>query len=861
VFGTLRNQILAIVAGLGVLAPGPGAGQVPSEQRGALTGTVVDVGSGEPLPLARVTLLPAPTGVLPAAAGASGILTGSRTVLTDIDGLYRFPGIGAGTYRIHVRRIGYRPVSMDLTLEGAEGLTLSVGLAVAPIRLEPLTATSPPTDMFDQRPQSSGGQPTWDRVAQERWRQATFLETDVRMLSGEEAVEAITLGETDILRALQRLPGVSTRDDWTAGLWVRGAPPSQTRIYFDGLPLFNPVHAGGFASAIGADGVGGVFLHPGARSVQMGSGAAGVVDVTSRTAGGNGDVRGRASLTTSNVGLALDRRWLDGRLGTLVSARRSWLNRTRDLVRSPDGISPEIPNDYADVIARVDADLGGGRVIEASGIWERDWIDGALTGGPASNTSSWGTLAARTSFLTPLFGGIARQTLGFSRFDAAVRQIEPHAPLAAFDDFLPVQEPTDNEILYVSLAGEWTRYDENAIGPKWHVGYNLFRETVGYRGAPTAPYSVPTYLYTLDVEGEVLALNLWAERFFRPSDKLAIRLGVRFEIDAETASDLLDPERVVNDDPGQVLQNRLSPQISLRYSVTERLSVALANSNHFQYEQAVAPSGVDFGPALSVSPIWWLPPKSRTGLAARTELNTVGAEYWVNDEWLASANYFDRTTEGLAIPDPRPGSVDDDEFRVNGTNSAHGLELSLRRLAGPWTGSLGYTLSESTYEAVDVGLQFPSPADRRHVLDVTAMTKISEDIVQGTMRIGGTFSAASGAPFTRIHPGIYDCSNYEPGGFCIPIIPTTVEAQNAERSPWSSAFNVLIDWGRSFTHWDLAAHVQVQNLLNAPRAVTYAVDTQACRRLTMDSPACGPDQDRFLPGLRRHYELGVRLVF
>jgi hypothetical protein len=108
---------------------------------------------------------------------------------------------------------------------------------------------------------------------------------------------------------------------------------------------------------------------------------------------------------------------------------------------------------------------------------------------------------------------------------------------------------------------------------------------------------------------------------------------------------------------------------------------------------------------------------------------------------------------------------------------------------------------------------------------------------------------------------LYDCSQYVPGGHCEAIVATSVESPNAERSPWSSAFNVLIDWGKSFTKWDFAAHVQVQNLLNAPRAVTYAVDASSCRRLTVESPYCGPEQDGFLPGLRRHYELGVRLAF
>jgi hypothetical protein len=855
--GTNQIRQLVAVVGLGLIIPLQTRAQQSSDRRGALTGTVVDVATNKPLELARVTLVPVPAGALTPTVRESGFLLGSRTVLTDTGGVYRFPDISSGTYRLHIRRIGYRAASLDLELEGTEGLSLSVGLTVAPIRLEPLTAVSPPIDMYTEKPAERD--PTWDRVDRERWRQETFLETDVRMVAEEDVTEAITLGEEDILRALQRLPGISTRDDWTAGLWVRGAPSAHTRVYFDGLPLFNPVHAGGLLSAIGADGVGAVFLHPGVRSVEMGAGAAGVVDIKSRSAGGEGDLRGRARITSSNIGLALDKRWRDGTVGTLVAARRSWLNRTRDLVKTTEGVSPEIPNDYADGVARFDVDLGHGRGVEASGIWERDWIDGFLAGGPAANRSSWGTLAGRGTFHTPLFGGLVRQSVGVSWFGADVRQIGSHTPLEAFDS-LPVQEPTDNDVLYLSASGEWTRYDDNGVGPKWRLGYNLFRETVQYHGAPPRPYSIPTYLYTANVEGRVVAANIWGERYFRPSDKLSVRAGIRLEIDAEKASNLFEPD-ITRTNAGGFTEQDLAPQITIRYTPTDRLSVALATGTYFQYEQAIAPSGLSFGPQLSVSPVWWLPLHGTTRSAARTQMNTLGLEYWMGDEWLASANYFDRSTQGLAIADPGPGPIEDDAFLVTADNQANGIEFTLRRLVGRWTAAVAYTLAVSNYELAD-GRRFPAPSDRRHVIDASAMTRISDRIIAGTMRVGATFSAASGAPYTRLHPGVYDCSGYIPyGNACAPIVPTIVESPNAERSPWSSRFNVLIDWGRSFTQWDIAAHIQVQNLLNAPRAVTYAVDAQSCRRLAVDSPYCGPGQDRFLPGLRRHYELGLRLAF
>ena len=852
----LRNIVIAVAmcsSGIGVrAAAGMQQDPPPPEQvttAGALSGRVVAMGSNDPLGLASVTLLPQPAGVLPANILTSSFLAGSRTVLTDDLGSYRFPRITPGSYRLYVRRIGYRPAILDIDLEGSDGLQLSVGLTVAPIRLEPVTAITDPADQFSAD-DAARVAPVWDRVTRERWRQDTFLESDVRAISHDDVVEAITFGEIDIFRALQRLPGVSTRDDWTAELWVRGAPGSQTRTYFDGMPLYNPYHAGGLLSAINTDGLGAVFLHPGVRSVQMGGGAAAVVDMKSRPAAGLGEVHGRLNLLRSHVGAEVERRWLDGRVGTLVAVRRSWFGRTRDLVQTGAGVSPEIPTNYADAIGRVDIDLGNGRSLEFSGLWEHDWIDGFIAGGPAGNTASWGNAAGRGTAQVPAFGGSFRQTLGFSLFEASVRQIHPHLPLAAYDS-LPTQEPTDNEVSYVALTGVWARPDETALGAKWRAGYNLTHQRVKYLGAPPAPHSVQTYLFTADIDGSVTSLRLWGERVFRPSDRLAIKAGVRFEVDRQAITNLLDEDRVVLTD-GQI-----SPQLSLRYAATDRMNLTMAKGSHLQYEQAVAPSGLSFGPALTVAPLWILAPNTRS--AVKTEITTVGWEHWLTDEWLASANYYHRTTSGLAIPDPRPGTTDDDRFSVPAHNQAKGIELGVRRLAGRWTGSFGYTLSASDLHSD--GLKFPAPADRRHIVNANAMVRISDRVGQGSLRIGGTFTSMSGAPFTRIHPGWYDCSEYEPEGYCTAIVPNQIELPNAERSPWYTATNVLIEWSRSFRGWDLGAHAQVQNLLNAPLAVTYAVDDQGCRRRRTDSPFCGSAEDRFIPGLRRSYELGLKLAF
>jgi hypothetical protein len=142
-------------------------------------------------------------------------------------------------------------------------------------------------------------------IEAEELRQTRFLAGDARVLTQSDLTQAVTLDEGDLLRAIQRLPGVSTRDDYNAGLWTRGSPWGQTRVYFDGLPVFNPVHGFGLVSGVSPDIIGIATFYPGVRSASLGEGAAGVLDLTSRMAEGPGQ-RGLTELSVTNIRAALE---------------------------------------------------------------------------------------------------------------------------------------------------------------------------------------------------------------------------------------------------------------------------------------------------------------------------------------------------------------------------------------------------------------------------------------------------------------------------------------------------------------------------------------------------------------------------
>src|SRR5439155_3451307 len=128
---------------------------------------------------------------------------------------------GLVTALLHVRRLAYRPPSLEIDLRGDSPFRVSVGLVVVPIALEAVdvAGASPAPIAILRADADAAGRA---RLMAEEDRRGRFLASDTRALTGADLTEAVTLGETDLFRALQRLPGVATRDDFTAELWTRG---------------------------------------------------------------------------------------------------------------------------------------------------------------------------------------------------------------------------------------------------------------------------------------------------------------------------------------------------------------------------------------------------------------------------------------------------------------------------------------------------------------------------------------------------------------------------------------------------------------------------------------------------------------
>lgn len=808
---------LAVPVGAQTIPEGP-------DQQSRIVGRVMDAESGEPL------------------AGVTVRLEMMRTLLrlaprllavaeTDETGGYEFRGLRTGQYRVSAQRIGYARSAVEVELEAFSVARFSIGLREQALRLDPVVVKAIAPQPFsrttrDRSPDLSA------RRAVAKLRQEAFLPSDVRALTQADVVEAITLGETDVFRALQRVPGVTTRDDYTAVLWTRGAAWDQTRVYLDGMPLYNPTHSGWLFSAVNPDGLGAVYFQPGVRSAELGEGAAAVVDLRTREGGTEGRMAGSAEISMVSARLSLDGALLGDRVSWMVAGRRTFLDWVGGVLPFMDSTKVgRVPYDFSDVIARTDVRLPFDWSLQASGIAEQDRVRGDLPGMIVGNRAHWGNRAGSVALEGPVGGGLrARLSAVRTDFATTVRDARPLVSGASDDpewqQRLPALEAA------IRHEGFALRVEPEVVRARshWRLGVERQSDTVTYNGPLTllaellarkdSSMQVVPYLST----GRGTYTALWGETRIQPLVTLDLQAGARLEI-------------------GDFVKNggerRFSPRLSARWKPSPSLHLSAGWGRSYQYTQTISSIGGPLGPQLHVGGIWVL--ASGTYPAIRSDVATLGVERWIGADWLLAANVYDRSASGITLPDPDSGTVTKIREHVEGSNRAHGVELSARKLRGRVTGSLGYGYGRSSVEAKDQ--RFAAPSDVRHSFDATAAAQLGRPWM-----LGAAFTYASGVPYTRL---------------VIAEAKGHLEAPNAERTPAYASLDAQLAYARRIGRAEVVATLQVRNLLDRTNAVTYSGTEGWYECATGEGAECGVRRgaDRFDPGLPRLPMLGVRVTF
>ena len=638
-----------------LLAAMPLAAQTPGV---TLSGFVTDADNGESLPLASIVLAQVQLG---AASNSSGY--------------YAVKEVPAGTYEVVISYIGYKSWRDTLAFSDQD-VRLDVALQVESVDLEEIVIQAERSEELEQATQSS------------------FIALQVEPLQQMPAV-----GEADLLRSLQLLPGIQSASDISSGLYVRGGGPDQTAILLDHIPLYNPSHLFGFFSTFNPDAIKDVQLYKGAYPAAYGRTLGAVLDVSNRE-GNRQRFSGRGGIS-----LIASRLLAEGPVGQgswMMAGRRTYLEPVLSAVRSFD---IDIPLNYYfyDFNGKVNQRWGDD-TFTVSTYWGQDDLRVDIEDENESFVDiRWGNRA-----ITARWTRVFSPTL-FGHFMAAGSSYENILTFSFFDTPFGFT----NSIRDWSLKG-----DVDYFANRDHTLTLGFLATLFEFDYSQSFNQEEQSLYQKSVLASAYVQDEWQAG---PTTRL--RLGGRGTY--FSVGDRL----------------HFAPRLSLSRALSENIRVKAAAGMYRQYLQLITTetfSGGDF----------WVP-LDDTVEPGRSYQGVVGTEWNPSRRYQLSVEAYYTDLANLVVLDnavavDSEGTRSDDIFKSGGSGWASGVEVFLQRRTGALTGWIGYTLgwTRRTFSELNRGRAFPPKYDRRHDLSFVVSYNL------GKWRLGSNLVYATGQAFT-----------------------------------------------------------------------------------------------------------------
>jgi len=532
-------------------------------------------------------------------------------------------------------------------------------------------------------------------------------------ITGEALGKMPMFVEPDVLRAVQMLPGVEARSDYTAGFNVRGGENDQNLVLIDGFPIYNPYHLGGVFSTFIDPTVGRVDLLRGSLPSQYGGRLSSVLDVRSAEPVRE-DVHGTAELSlvsaTASAGSSFggDGSWM-------IAGRRTYADAVIGAVSRY-----EFPYHFQDFQAHVARGISHGVRLSTTVYHGLDHLGNSSD---EDGIAEWGNsvvgLALAKHFEAPRIGRLS--------FDS----------VTAEQRFSVTRFASNADVLDELLHASDQVTDNRVAGT---VGFHRPRlsQTYGYevswqRLAYEAVYDNASFVDFIPPDSIVQranALALFTDQVWHPSSRLIAQIGLRF------------------DHVPQARWSGLSPRFALKYFVDSNTAINLGGGTYAQWMHSL---GREEEP---IEPIqFWVASDSLRAVSRSRDV-VAGIEHWLSPRRFVHLEAFHKSYRDILRPNAfnDPGKHGDEFEPVSG--SSYGFDLLARQLSGTFSGWLAYTYAHSTRTASD-GAEFYPPQDRRHNLNLVSSWHLGSNV------LGAHLALASGLPTTPI-VGEYSRYHYTP---------------------------------------------------------------------------------------------------
>ena len=587
--------------------------------------------------------------------------------------------------------------------------------------------------------------------------------------------------EADVLRSLQLMPGVEARNDFTAGMNVRGGEADQNLILLDGYPVYNPFHFGGLFGTFIDPSVGRVEMLTGGFPAQYGERLSSVMNVRSA----EDDRRGIHG--TGEISLIASTLSLGGALGTggswLIAGRRTYADQAVNLVKKN-----AFPYHFYDLETHVAHTLPGGLKLAVTGYGGDDVLHFDATEVGDRQRVVWGNRVVGAT--------LAKQWVSVPRLLGETVVAEQRVSQSLFNLDTQISGgglSITSKVRDLRMSGSIAAYSPSHTHT---LGYDV----AGQRLAYSVSYPIP--LFPADsLEQHVRSAGVYVDELWRPTKTLMIETGARYD-------------RILSANTGALL-----PRVSLKYFVKENLALTAAVGEYAQWIRSLAREDIPLRPVD-----YWVGTDSLTPMS-RARHYILGLERWVTPSRSFRIEGFYKRYQQLLEPNPFDDPhVQGDEFLpVKGWST--GADLLLRQFEsansrfGGWI-AYTYTLNSRTDST---GYRFFPAQDRRHDLNLVGTWRFPR------YTLAARFNFATGTPYTRI-VGEFDRWLYDPVAHQfttqtdLPELQFLTGPRDGERLPLTQRLDVSVTRNFLPGRISVTPYLSVMNLYDANNVFGYVYD-------------------------------------
>ncbi len=625
----------------------------------------------------------------------------------------------AGTYEIAFSYVGYQEKKFEITLD--QDRVFNVELT-GTIDLDEAEIIGHRLDKIEERSEMST--------------------VDLQMRKVKEL--PVLLGEQDVMKVIQLLPGVQSGGEGTSGLYVRGGGPDQNLILLDGVPIYNASHLFGFFSVFNSDAINSVKLIKGGFPAHYGGRLSSVIDIRMKE-GNNKKFKGSGS-----IGLISSKLTLEGpikeKTSFIVSARRTYIDiLARPFIKAANnqtnGIETSGGYYFYDLNAKINHTFSERSRLYLSGYFGKDKFyfkekysnlnDGRSVDRKIENNLSWGNAIAALRWnyvITPKL--FSNTTLTYSKYGFQIGNKE--------EQKISVNDQADqNQTVAYKY---YSQIDD--ISAKIDFDYSPKSNHLIKFGTGLTHHTFTPSTFNLVVKDDeqridstignpkIMALEM--RTFFEDNIEINERLKANFGL--HLSNFFVDHINYIS----------LEPRASIRYMLNENTSAKVSYADMTQYLHLLSNSGIGLPTDL------WLPPTKKVKPQNSKQV-ALGLAKTFKKKFEVSLEGYYKVMNNLIEYKDGASFFDDDlnsnweEKITQGEGTSYGVEFLVEKKVGDFTGWIGYTWSKTDrlFEEINFGEKYPYKYDRRNDIGLALSYKFNDHVDMGFVWVYGTGNAVT----------------------------------------------------------------------------------------------------------------------